>query len=74
MTAFRSNHPPAMSWLLVWDLCSVESPLEEAAAEACAQDWFDHLLCHSHIVVGLGLLQIGEVEEVTWTKVACFLV
>ena len=42
--------------------------------EAYAQDWFDHLLCHSHTVVAPGLLQIEEVEEVTWTKVAYFLV
>ena len=52
----------------------MESRQEEAAAEAYAQDWFDHLLCHSHIAVGRGLLQIGEVEEVTWTKVAYSLV
>ena len=52
----------------------MESLLEEAVEEACAQDWFDHLLCHSHTVVGLGLLQIGEVEEVTWRKAAYFLV
>lgn len=42
--------------------------------EAYVQDSLDHLLYHSHIVVGLGPLRIGEVEVETWRRVACFLV
>ena len=42
--------------------------------EACAQDFPDHLLYHSHIVVGPGPLQIGEVEVERRKMVACFLV